>query len=89
MDAREKGKERPDGIGPPDVLVGPLILHYDKTHLDALGNYVLAPVYMSIGNYSRRFTARWREGYMLVALVPVPKPDAFAQGWTKDSPLYR
>ena len=43
VETREKAKERPEGIGPPDVVVGPLIFHYDKTHLDANGNYVLAP----------------------------------------------
>jgi hypothetical protein len=53
--------ERPEGSEPPTVYAGPYILHYDKTHLDAMGNYVLAPVYMTLGNYSRAFIGKQRK----------------------------
>jgi hypothetical protein len=53
-----------------------------------MGNYVLAPVYMSLGNYSRAFIGKQSTGYVLVAFLPVPKPEAFANGWTKNSPQY-
>ena len=86
---REAAKKWPEGFEPPQVYAGPYILHYDKTHLDALGNYVLAPVYMSLGNYSRAFIGKQRKGYVLVAFLPVPKPEAFAKGWTKNSAQYR
>ena len=86
---REKKKDWPEGMEPPAVFVGPYILHYDKTHVDAVGNYVMAPVYMSLGNYSRKFIGKARKGYVLVALIPIPKPEAFALGWTKDSPEFK
>lgn len=86
---REAEKEQPEGMETPAVYAGPYILHYDKTHLDAVGNYIMAPLYMSLGNYSRKFIGKARKGYVLVALLPIPKPEAFALGWTKDSTEFK
>lgn len=81
--------DRQEGLEPATVFAGPYILHYDKTYVDAVGNYVMAPLYMSLGNYSRHFIGKARKGYLLVAFLPVPKPEAFAKGWTKNTPAFR
>jgi hypothetical protein len=86
---REAAKERPEGSEPPTIYAGPYNLHHDKTHLNAMGNYVLSHVYMSLGNYFRAFIGKQRKGYVLVAFLPVTKPEAFANGWTKNSPQYK
>jgi hypothetical protein len=87
--AREAAKERAEGMEPTAVYASPLIFHYDKTHLDAIGAYVLALVYMTLENYSREMIERSCFGYMLVAFIPIPKPEAFARNWIKTSPQYR
>jgi hypothetical protein len=74
---------------PVPVHVGPYIYHFDKTHVDQLGNHVLAPLYMSLGNYDRTFAGRAWLGYVLVAILISPKPDSYVARWKKDSPGYR